>query len=199
MIKERILLCTFLFTLLHLNSVVSFSQVKTETDYFTGVKTTSSDFIKPLILDFGKEVDISEMANTEIMLRAERKEDEEGNVNYSLIVGYVGKEWLFIRSGESLLFNISDEYKGQEKCRLKLTSSEGSTNWRNISESGVTEMAIYPTTLEVIEKIANSSIIDMRVYGSTRKIDSIITTAQMTIDGHLVFKEFVSACKELDK
>lgn len=80
---------------------------------------------------------------------------------YELVVDYDGSEWLFIDRGQSLTLNVDGDL-------MRFTSDRGSSPYRDVGYGGkVRETAYYPVTVEELRRIANASVIHVRVDGSS--------------------------------
>lgn len=84
---------------------------------------------------------------------------------YTLVVRYVGQEWLHIKSGESLILFLDDE-------RLSFTG-DGSVSDRSKSllKSEYTEQASYEVTLAELNRIADAANVRVEVVGENHSAE----------------------------
>jgi len=94
-----------------------------------------------------------------IQLKAQRFDQKDGAISYSLIVEYSGKNWLFIAPGESLVFKIDG--------KRKAFSGEGSADHRHVGGlAGVSETAWYhEVKLEDLRELANAQEVKIKIEG----------------------------------
>lgn len=130
---------------------------KLEKDEFDGWEkvTTCCNFLPA---STGKDKTIFDGEAT-ISIDPMRFTSKTGNIIYSIKVHYGSKSWIFIESGESLIFLIDSE-------RVSLTG-EGSLRNRDVVYAGVIhETAYYDVDRSFLEKIANAKTVKMKLIGS---------------------------------
>lgn len=85
------------------------------------------------------------------------KPDDGSQATYGLAVQYSGSDWIFLESGESLIFLIDGE-------RVSL-HTPGSVN-RDVSGSGgIRETLIYPITPELVKEIISATEVKAKIKG----------------------------------
>lgn len=119
---------------------------------------------------------------TILFLDAQRYISKEGDISYSLIVDYSGPNWLFIKSGESLILLIDNE-------PIKL-SGTGSSIYRDVTnvvgDIRINERSIYPISPDLLKKIAYASDVQVKLIG-----EKLYHKAQFDSSNFDRFKEFV--------
>jgi hypothetical protein len=84
--------------------------------------------------------------------------------SYSIMIGYLSSDWLFIAGGESLVMLVDGE-------RIGLTG-EGSAPFRQVGSGGVvSELAFYPVSRELLGKIGGARDIRIKVIGENFSIE----------------------------
>jgi hypothetical protein len=113
-------------------------------------------------------------------LNAARVSANDGTVNYALVVYYYGKNWMFIKPGESLVLFIDGEQidvKGQ-----------GSQSHRKTLENGmVSELSKYPVTPKLLKKISSAKQVKVKIIGS-----DFVAEKYFTEQNFENFKQFVN-------
>jgi hypothetical protein len=113
-------------------------------------------------------------------LNAARYLARDGTVNYALGVYYFGKDWMFIKPGESLILVIDGKRHG-----LK---GQGSLRYRKTLENGtVSELAKYPVTPQLLKEIANANRVDVTIIGG-----NFVSVAHFSERNFENFKKFVN-------
>ncbi len=89
----------------------------------------------------------------------------ENNEKYNDIrIVYQAKDWMFIKSGRSLILLVDGE-------RVAL-SGAGSIEARWVTEWGICEEALYPVSAGLIGKLSMARDISLKVYGHDREIEA---------------------------
>lgn len=144
--------------------------VKTTYDEFQ--KTTTNQMVGNILPGHGPGLPV-------LALNVHRCQSKEG-VTYRLALYYVYDRWLFIRSGESLVFLIDGQ-------RIGLTGP-GSLNQRSFHGLGqLSELALYPISLENLKRIANGKEVKVRIIGQSTFLDKKISEKNLQN-----FRKFVS-------
>ena len=148
------------------------------------IKTTYDKFEERTFVSMHNNfLDTRELYHRSIALNAGRMETKDGKKSYNLVIVYSGSDWLFIRSGESLIFLIDGK-------RLGL-SGPGSSGHRDVRRyGGITELAFYPTTLETIKRIAVAKIIEIKIIGK------YYITGRFYQSNFDNFKRFLAECEK---
>ena len=110
--------------------------ITSEYDEYNGLRTTKMN--NNLIGNFS--------ANKRIYLDAERLDFDTGETIFRILITYVGKDWIFIKKGNSLIFLI-------DKDKLTLNGNGSSANRDVISGGTVIERDIYIITRQELQKI----------------------------------------------
>lgn len=104
----------------------------------------------------------------------------DSTASNQVFVTYDGKEWFFIRDGESLVF-LADT------ARIGLTG-DGSARDRDTGGTfGVSERAMYEISDDAIRAIAQAKAVKVRIYGSRGYSDHVLTKV-----GSCTFARFAS-------
>lgn len=119
---------------------------------------------------------------TTLYLNPERYVAKNGQISYSLRVGFLAHNWLFIERGESLILLVDGERMGFR--------GKGSWSHRDIGilHGTITEKAWYNVTPEQLKKIAYANSVKVKVVGSQHHIKRGFTKEN--------FSNFRRFCKE---
>jgi len=96
---------------------------------------------------------------------------KDSSTSYTIQVNANLQDWMFINSGESLIFKADDEI-----IPLKGLGSIGD---RNVSSMGVDETAYYSFSLDTLKKLAAAKAIQFRVYGDKGQLTGVFTERMM--------------------
>ena len=96
---------------------------------------------------------------------------KDSSTSYTIKVNANLQDWMFINSGESLIFKADGEV-----IPLKGLGSIGD---RNVSSMGVDETAYYSFSLDTLKKLASAKAIQFRVYGDKGQLTGIFTERMM--------------------
>ena len=96
---------------------------------------------------------------------------KDSSTSYTIKFNANLQDWMFINSGESLIFKADDEV-----IPLKGLGSIGD---RNVSSMGVDETAYYSFPLDTLKKLAAAKVIQFKVYGDKGQLTGIFTERMM--------------------
>ncbi len=156
-------------------SCAGMSSVQSEYDEFTAVKRTDMTY-NPL-------AGSSLLDTSQVRLQAVCATTKDSIPSYMLRVIVYGNSngWCFIKKGASLLFVVDGERKA--------LSGSGSLGSREVLGDNVSEVAVYPTTLDFIRLLSEAKEVRVRVVGSRRNIERHFGKANSKN-----FRDFVEAC-----
>ena len=117
-----------------------------------------------------------------VQLNPQKYQPGNGKAIFSLVVEYIGSDWLFIEEGESLIILVDGE-------RMAF-SGDGSWDHRDVIYSSIKEMAWYDLDYKDLVKIANATEVELKLSGS-----QYYTTERFTETNFRNFRLFVEQFK----
>jgi len=122
-------------------------------DKFTGNSYIRSDPSRIAGGDDGATIDLVWQAS----------QPKGADVSFACIVAYGSRDWLFIQSGQSLIFLVNG-------TPMPL-AGQGILTQRQVFRTGVTEMAIYQLTPTQVIQLSQASDVQMRLVGAHSYIE----------------------------
>lgn len=88
----------------------------------------------------------------------------DSSVSYSILIGYLSSDWLFVGKGESLIMLLDGERVG--------FSGDGSSEYRQVGSGGVvSELAFYPISREMLGRLAHARDVRIKLIGEKYSLE----------------------------
>lgn len=157
-IMKNLFLLTSVFLLFSSCSPAAFKQATIEmrTDEYDGYS---------LVETKNNYLPNDKMFQGSLQLNPKKLIQEDGSTSYSIQAIYNGENWIFIETGESMVFLIDGEREG-------LITSRGVISREVLYGGNIEERAIYPVIdPEIYHKIARANSVKVKVSGDDYYIE----------------------------